>query len=204
MATNRPFSCLILFPSNRVLVIYFNIDKNRSDYFMANQTHKAQTHKNDSSLNPLNLVEDFFNNNGWFTQRPADDELLAEANGRWDIYRFGFLWRDDLSALSYSCIAQLPSLRCPPRELFEIAARVNERLWIGHFDVSIEDPSFAYRYTLPIRQHMNTLHDQIEDLIETAFIECDRFFPAFNFVALGEKNPTEALVASVTETAGEA
>ncbi len=171
---------------------------------MANQTHKTQTHKNDSPLNPLNFIEDFFSSHGWFTQRPADDELLSEANGRWGIYRFGFLWREDLSALSYSCIAQLPSLKCSSQELFEITAKVNERLWIGHFDISIEDPSFAYRYTLPIKQQMNTLHDQIEDLIEIAFIECDRFFPAFNFVALGEKNPADALIASVTETAGEA
>jgi len=204
MMTNSPISYLILFPNNRVLVIYFNIGTNRSDYLMANQTHKAQIQKNDSPLNPLNFIEDFFNSQGWFTERHADDELLAEANGRWDLYRFGFLWRDDLSALSYSCIAQLPNLRCHPSELFEITAKINERLWIGHFDVSVEEPSFAYRYTLPIRQQMNTIHDQIEDLIETAFIECDRFFPAFNFVALGEKSPTEALIASVTETAGEA
>ncbi|MGH6959444.1 MAG: YbjN domain-containing protein, partial [Dongiaceae bacterium] len=36
------------------------------------------------------------------------------------------------------------------------------------------------------------------------FSECERFFPAFQFVLWGGKSPEEALAAAMLETVGEA
>ena len=45
---------------------------------------------------------------------------------------------------------------------------------------------------------------QFEDVVDIAFSECERFFPAFQFVLWGGKSPEEALAAAMLETVGEA
>ena len=40
--------------------------------------------------------------------------------------------------------------------------------------------------------------------IEAAVSECDRFYPAFQFVLWGDKSPSEALDAALVDAAGEA
>jgi len=41
-------------------------------------------------------------------------------------------------------------------------------------------------------------------LIEIAITECERFYPAFQFVIWGGKSPAEAIAAAMLETVGEA
>jgi hypothetical protein len=40
--------------------------------------------------------------------------------------------------------------------------------------------------------------------VENAISECDRFYPAFQFVLWGDKNPRDALAAALVDAAGEA
>ena len=45
---------------------------------------------------------------------------------------------------------------------------------------------------------------QAQALIENAVDECDRFYPAFQFVLWGNKSPEDALEAAMIDAAGEA
>ena len=40
--------------------------------------------------------------------------------------------------------------------------------------------------------------------VEAAIEECDRFYPAFQFVLWGDKKPKDALAAALVDAAGEA
>jgi hypothetical protein len=40
--------------------------------------------------------------------------------------------------------------------------------------------------------------------VDVAITECERFFPAFQFVLQGGKTPTDALAAAMLDCAGEA
>ena len=44
----------------------------------------------------------------------------------------------------------------------------------------------------------------MEDLLETAITECEKFYPAFQYVIWGGKDPAEAIEASILEPVGEA
>jgi hypothetical protein len=46
--------------------------------------------------------------------------------------------------------------------------------------------------------------EQLEDLMEAALCECERYYPAFQFVIWGGKKPEEAMQAAMLETVGEA
>jgi hypothetical protein len=45
---------------------------------------------------------------------------------------------------------------------------------------------------------------QAHAAVEAAIEECDRFYPAFQFILWGDKSPTEALASALVDAAGEA
>ncbi len=45
---------------------------------------------------------------------------------------------------------------------------------------------------------------QAQAAIEAAVDECDRFYPAFQFILWGDKTPSEALASAMVDAAGEA
>jgi hypothetical protein len=50
--------------------------------------------------------------------------------------------------------------------------------------------------------HLDT--EQADALIDSAMGELDRFYPVFQFVLWGGKSPSEAILAAMVETQGEA
>jgi hypothetical protein len=80
---------------------------------------------------------------------------------------------------------------------------INEKLWLGHFDLCSEDLVPMFRHTMLMRGG-NPSIEPLEDLVDIALNECERFFPAFQFVLWGGKSPREALDAAMLEPVGEA
>jgi hypothetical protein len=46
--------------------------------------------------------------------------------------------------------------------------------------------------------------EQVEDLVELALVECERFYPAFQLVIWGGKTAEEAMTAAILDPVGEA
>jgi hypothetical protein len=44
----------------------------------------------------------------------------------------------------------------------------------------------------------------LEDLVDTAIAECERFYPAFQYVIWGGRTPEDAVSAAMVDTLGEA
>jgi len=59
---------------------------------------------------------------------------------------------------------------------------VNEKLWLGHFDLSGDDGVIMYRHAQLFRGAQGCAPEQLEDLLDIAITECNRFFPAFQSV----------------------
>jgi hypothetical protein len=55
-----------------------------------------------------------------------------------------------------------------------------------------------------LREGTGVSSELLEDLVDVAITECERFYPAFQFVIWGGKPATEALAAAMLETEGEA
>ncbi|HEX5455115.1 MAG TPA: YbjN domain-containing protein [Stellaceae bacterium] len=156
------------------------------------------------SGNPIDLVEEIVIANDWAHDRASEDELIVEITGRWCDYRLYFLWQEELTALHFSCGFDLkvPKRRRGP--LYELLALANERLWLGHFDLAAGDNSPAFRYAILLRGIGTASAEQVEDLVEIAVSECERFYPAFQLVIWGGKPPAEAMAAAMIEPIGEA
>ena len=62
----------------------------------------------------------------------------------------------------------------------------------------------VYRHAILLRGASGASSESLEDLVDIALTECERFFPAFQFVLWGGKNPTDALAAAMLDCVGEA
>jgi len=154
--------------------------------------------------NPLDAVEEILSGNEWLHERASEEELAAEVEGRWCDYRLFFVWREDTRAMHFSCCfdARVPDNK--RRDIHDLLALINEKLWLGHFEVSSEDAIPMFRHTMLYKGAPGASADSLEDLVNIALSECERFYPAFQFVIWGGKSAAEALDASMFETMGEA
>jgi hypothetical protein len=88
--------------------------------------------------------------------------------------------------------------------LYELLALANERLWIGHFGMDADDGMPVFRHSVLLRGAPGASTESLEDMVDIAITECERFFPAFQFVLWGGKSPADALQAALLECVGEA
>ncbi|MGE4351613.1 MAG: YbjN domain-containing protein [Bdellovibrionales bacterium] len=157
-----------------------------------------------SSHNPLDIVEEIVAANEWLFDRSNEDELVVELAGRWCHYRMYFVWQREVGALQFSCQFDM---RVPDGKRYDVndlLSMLNNRLWLGHFDLDAQQNSPLFRYTVLARSDRLPGVEVFEDLVEIALTECERFYPAFQFVVWGGKQPVEAIAAAMIDTAGQA
>jgi hypothetical protein len=158
----------------------------------------------DRHINPVDVVERLAAVNDWIFDRAGDDEITISITGRWADYHLSFTWMDDIEALHLACAFDL---RVPERrrvEVQQLISRVNEQLWVGHFDLWLKDGLVMFRHALVLAGGVQASAKQCEALLEAAIESCERYYQAFQFVVWAGKPAAEAMDAAMFETAGEA
>ncbi len=154
--------------------------------------------------NPLDVVEEIVSRNEWTFDRQGDDELSVCVAGSWCDYHLGFSFSDDHGALQIACAYDMRVPEKKRADVHSLLAMVNERMWLGHFDVWTGEGVPMFRHAILVRGGQGPSAAQMEEMIEVAIGECERFYPAFQFVLWGGKNADEAIEAAMLETVGEA
>jgi hypothetical protein len=162
-------------------------------------TEVRTTHRN-----PLDLVEKVATANDWPFHRQSDEELAAEISGQWCHYKLWFAWAPEMGVMHLSCALDMKVPDKKRQGIYELLALANDKLWIGHFDLWAEEGLPVFRHAVLFRDGARASNELIEDLIDIAMVECERFYPAFQFVIWGGKDPGEAMMAALLETEGEA
>lgn len=161
---------------------------------------REQRHPN----NPIDILEELVLANDWPFTRSSDSELAVEVSGRWCCYQLCFLWDEMSQSVHFSSYLDT---RVPPPQrprVHELIGAVNERLWIGHFELGADEGAPIFRHTLPLRGTFGASAEQLEDLMDTAAIECERFYPALQLVVWGGQSVPDAIASAVMDTLGEA
>jgi hypothetical protein len=156
------------------------------------------------STNPLDMMEQIVAANEWAFDRRNDSEMAAEAPGKWCDYGLYFSWSQEISAMHFTCAFDLKVPEKQRMALYELLALANERLWIGHFGMDSDDGMPVFRHSVLLRGTQGASAESLEDMIDIAITECERFFPAFQFVLWGGKTPADAMQAAMLECVGEA
>jgi hypothetical protein len=163
-----------------------------------------QARVRERATNPLDVLEQIVTANEWAFERRSDGEMAAEAPGKWCDYGLFFSWSPEISAMHFSCAFDM---KVPPEgrhKLFELLAMANEKLWIGHFGLESEEGVPVFRHSVLLRGAPSASAESLEDMVDIAITECERFFPAFQFVLWGGKTPGDALQAAMLDCMGEA
>ena len=156
-----------------------------------------------SNDNPVGMIEEYVINQDWNSERSSEQELWAELPSQWGNQRLWIVFHEDTGFLQFNCYL---NLKIPPRQMVAAAQTItlmNERVWLGHFEVWSEEQVPVFRIVLPLRT--TELHmTQLEDVMAAIQEETERFFPAIQWVVWGGKTPEEAIAAAIVETEGEA
>ena len=154
--------------------------------------------------NPLDIVEQIVEINDWIFDRRSDQEMAVQVPGTWCDYSLYFAWNDEMEALHFTCAFDMRVSDDQRSRVYELLALVNDRMWLGHFGMWNDEGLPMYRHALPLRGAKGPVIEQMEDLVETAVMECERFYPAFQYVIWGGKQAHEAIESAMIDTVGEA
>ena len=163
-----------------------------------------ETHQENDDAAPVEMLAQLFEAHGWPCEFTGDDEITGEIQGSWTTYQVKGVWRAEDRVLQLLC---LPEIRVPDTKrkvAFELLALINEQLWIGHFDIWSQGGMLLYRHGLMLGEDGLLSLTMAQLAVDAAVSECDRFYPAFQFVLWGDKGPREALDAALVDAAGEA
>lgn len=164
----------------------------------------TQVEVGDFQSNPLDTLEDVLKANEWPFDRAAEDQLVVETVGRWCDYRMLFVWRAEINALYFSCALDTKVPVEKRGEINHLLVKANEILWFGHFEMCSSEFAPLFRHTMLTRGMRGIAVEQLEDLMDIAVGECDRFFPAFQFLIWGGMSAQDALDSAMLETVGKA
>ena len=111
---------------------------------------------------------------------------------------------DNIEAMHIACAFDLKVPERRRLEVIDLVSKVNEQLWVGHFDLWDADGLVMYRHALVLAGGSAPSHKQCEALLGIALDACERYYQAFQFVLWAGKTAREAIEATMFETSGEA
>lgn len=153
---------------------------------------------------PLDLVESFARANDLAFER-EEGEIQFSVSGQKSDYHVVFMWLPDARVLHMACMFDF---KPPPHrinEVKELVARINERLWVGHFDLSLKDGVAMFRGGVPFPDFEPTPL-QCQTMFQSALETCEEYYPAYQYVIWAGKSTAEALeaVEALSTVQGEA
>ena len=153
---------------------------------------------------PVDMLASLFEARGWPYEFTSEDEITGEVQGAWAKYQVRGIWRAEDHVLQLLCLPDIRLTDDKRLPMFEVLALINEQLWLGHFDVWSNGSVLLYRHGLMLGDDGLLSLVQAQTAVEVAVEECDRFYPAFQFILWGDKTPEEALASALVDAAGEA
>jgi hypothetical protein len=154
--------------------------------------------------NPLDLLEELVSANNWTFDRASDVELAVQIAGKWADYHIWSVWHADLRAMYFACHFDCRVPDGKRAEVLDLMAMFNENMWLGHFDYSHQEGGVLFRHTVPLRGTQGASVEQLEDLMDTAVTECERFYPALQLVVWAGQPSSQAMAVATLEPQGTA
>ena len=154
-------------------------------------------------LNPIDIVEEVIYQKKWSFSRADDYELVADISSKWCQYRLYFTWSENIKAISFTITFDLKFPQNKIGKAYELIGLINEKLWLGHFDITSKNGIPAYRHTV-LSSNNYILHKQLEDLLDIGIYECEKYYPSFQQVLFEGISAEDAIKFSNFEIIGQA
>ena len=143
--------------------------------------------------NPIDVVEEVIHYKNWNFSRAHDHELVADIYTNIGQYRLYFNWSESLKSINFTVTFDLKFSQSKYSNIYELLAKINENLWIGHFDITSKSGIIAYRQTFFLPNQNDMLFKQLDDLVDISVYECEKYYPAFNNLFFEDTSAKDAL-----------
>lgn len=153
---------------------------------------------------PIDMIETLARSQDMETQRVDDTEVHLCLSGSWKDISLWFSWRAEAQVLQIGAPLELKVPGQRKSEVLKLLARINERLFIGHFDIWGESGEIVYRNSAVLAERQGIAPGQAEVLLRSAMEAFELYYPAFNYVIWAGKTAEEAITASILEPVGSA
>jgi hypothetical protein len=156
------------------------------------------------AANPLGVIEEIAIANAWSFEREAEDEIAFLVTGNWVSYNVSFTWMSEIEVLHLACAFDLRPPEPRRSAVQDLISSINEQLWLGHFDIWAKPGIVLFRHSIPLAGGTTVSPRQCEVILGSALDSCERYYPAFQYVAWAGKSASDAMGSVMLETAGEA
>ncbi len=158
----------------------------------------------DIGFDPLDIVERVLNAENLEFDRTEDGDLAFALSGDWKDYELWFAWRPEADCLQLCLSIDMKAPKDRRAVMFELLSLINQRVWMGHFEVWTDDGEIVFRLAMAMPSGERPTLAQAASMIDSAVEAADRFYPAFDFLLRGAKSPDDAMAACMFETVGHA
>lgn len=158
----------------------------------------------DDDAAPVEMLAALFEARGWPCEITPQGEISSEVQGSWTNYQLRAIWRGEDNVLQLMCFPDIHLSEGKQAKTYELLGLINEQMWVGHFDIWSKGDVLLYRHGAMLGAEGLLSLDQAQSIVEIAIDECDRFYPAFQFVIWGDKAPQDALDSALVDAVGEA
>ena len=155
-------------------------------------------------LHPIDMVETLAEHHAWEFDRVTDDQIAMAVEGQWRTYSLTLAWNAQDETLRLICTFEMQPPENRLSALYDVLNRCNDMVWTGAFTWWDEQKLMVWRYGLLLSGGQMANADQIDDLIGSAVMACERFYPAFQMVTWGDNAPEKAMNVAIAEAYGRA
>jgi hypothetical protein len=153
---------------------------------------------------PIVIMKSLVEANDWQTHHHSLNEISVDISGYWSDYYISVKWQEEHSAIHITALLDIYVIDQQRTEMMDLICRLNERVWMGHFNLTREEGCLMFRHTTPLRGTGGATLEQVIDLIEVTVAECEKYYPALFQLAIGSASASSATETVLMETVGHA
>src|ERR1700691_705112 len=100
------------------------------------------------TLDPLEVVERVLSAENLTFDRTEDGDLAFTLKGDWKDYELWFAWRPEADCLQLCLSIDMKADKALRAGAHELINLINQRVWLGHFEVWAEDGEIVFRHAM--------------------------------------------------------
>ncbi len=154
--------------------------------------------------NALDLIEEVVLANGWEYEIDENKNIHVQIGGSWCDYQLSYGLNDKGNIIYLSCALDIKVSNTGSNEIYKLLSEINQKLAVGHFEVWNDEGWPIFRHSILIPHKTPLCKSQVEEISLIALEECERFYPAFQFLLWENKNAKDSLQDLMLYTQGEA
>ena len=136
--------------------------------------------------------------------RLNNNEIFLSMRGKIKEYNISVILKSDYDMIYFSCDIGLTVPEEKYVAITDALVKVNERIWVGHFDLISTEKILVYSLTIPYISLFSADEEVIDSILQLILNECDRFYDYF-YMVIENKELSELSVGTLfLESAGEA